>query len=225
MLRQLDRNLWVLDKPFQKMGIDLGGRMTVIKLPSGGLWIHSPVRTTPEDRAALDRLGPVQHIVAPNDAHHLFVGEFRSCYPEARLHVAPGLPRKDPRLDGDELTAEKTKAAWEGAIEQQFIAGFPRLNETVFLYGRTLIVTDLVFNITHVDGLLTQLFMALDGALTGVRATRIVRALLKDQDKARASLERVLTWDFERLIVTHGEVYSPGARDALRNAYRSLLED
>lgn len=224
MLRQLDKNLWVLDKPFQTMGIDLGGRMTVVKLAEGGLWVHSPVRLTPEEHKELSCLGPVKHIVAPNDAHHLFAAEFVRAYPQAQLHVAPGLQTKNRALGAGTVLDESAPAAYRNDIKQHLVDGMPQLNETVFLHGRTLIVTDLVFNIAEVKGLATKLFLKLDGALGGVRATRIVRFLIKDRRKFRASLEHILGWDFDRMIVTHGEVLNSGAAAALRGAYRFILE-
>lgn len=222
MLRQLDSNLWVLDKPFRIMGLDIGGRMTVVKLPSGGLWVHSPVRTTPAERAALDRLGPVRHIVAPNLVHHLFVPELKSCYPEAQLHIAPGLEKKNPRLQSGLFLGDNPPAAWSQTLQQIFVPGMPGLNETVFLCGRTLIATDLAFNIKSSTRLGTRMFLWLDQALGGVRATRIIRAYIKERAQVHAAMKRILAWDFDRLIVAHGEVLDQGAQAALRDAYRFL---
>lgn len=229
MLRQLDSNLWVLDKPLRIRGIDVGGRMTVVKLPTGGLWLHSPVHVAPQEREALLRLGPIEHIVAPNNVHHLFVAEWLREHPTAQLYIAPGLSRKNPALAGGKLlNADDTsaQAPFGDTIKQCFVDGIPGLSETVFHTGNTLIVTDLVFNVRHVEGFLTRLFLKLDGGLGGVRATRMVRFLIKDRKQVKASLERILAWRFDRLIVTHGEVLNPGhaARTALADAYRFLLE-
>ncbi|HEY8376908.1 MAG TPA: DUF4336 domain-containing protein, partial [Nannocystis sp.] len=71
MLQQLDRDLWTAARPFSLMGLRLGNRTTVVRLRSGGLLVHAPVAPTPELRAALDALGPVEFVVAPNAMHHL----------------------------------------------------------------------------------------------------------------------------------------------------------
>ncbi len=39
-----------------------------------------------------------------------------------------------------------------------------------------------------------------------------------------AAMEKILTWDFDRVIVCHGEVLETGGREALREGYRWLLE-
>jgi hypothetical protein len=77
--------VWVADAPFSFFGVRLGTRMTVVRLRDGGLFVHSPVPLTPALRAEVDALGSVRHIVAPNIAHHLYVGEWKEAYPDALL--------------------------------------------------------------------------------------------------------------------------------------------
>src|SRR5688572_5344581 len=78
-------------------------RMGVVALPTGGLLLYSPV---PIDDALADdlaRLGPVEHIVAPNKWHHLHAAAAKLRYPAATLWAAPGLrdKRKDVAFDAD----------------------------------------------------------------------------------------------------------------------------
>ena len=47
--------------------------------------------------------------------------------------------------------------------------------------------------------------------------------LIKDRPAVRQSLERILAWDFDRVVVAHGEVLESGGREALREGYRWLL--
>lgn len=223
MLRQLDPNLWVLDKPFKMFGVDMGGRMTVVRLADGGLWLHSPVKLDPEDRAALDRLGPVRHIVAPNQMHHLYVAPVKSVYPEAQVYLAPGLAEKVPSLPAGQVLGSEAPAAWAGQIQQLVVGGAPKLNEVVFRAGRTLIVTDLLFNLVHAPSLVGRILFTLNGALGGPRATQVLRSLFKDRAAVRGGIEALLAWDFERIVVTHGEVIESGGREALRSAYAFLL--
>ena len=225
MFRQIDAALWVLDKPFAMLGLQIGGRMTVCRLQDGSLLVHSPVRTTPEERAALTAIGPVRHIVAPNLMHHLFVADLKSAFPEARVYVAPGLPQKLKTLRYDEVLGDTAPAAWAGQIEQHVVGGMPGLNEVVFFVkaSRALMVTDLVFNFTSVNSTWEKLFWTLNGALGGVRVTRVLRSTIKDRAMCKASIERILSWDFDRITLCHGEVVTSAGRDALRQAYGFLL--
>ena len=38
----------------------------------------------------------------------------------------------------------------------------------------------------------------------------------------RAPVDRVLTWDFDRVIMAHGEVLESGGREAMRTAFAWL---
>jgi hypothetical protein len=51
---------------------------------------------------------------------------------------------------------------------------------------------------------------------------RIVRAFVRDRAAARRSLERILAWDFDRVIVSHGDVLETGGRAALERGFAWL---
>ena len=89
MLTALAEDLWVYDQPLRFYGIEVGTRMTVVRLADGALWLHSPVRPTPELRAAVDAIGPVRWLVAPNRWHHLYVRNWQEAYPGAAAYGAP----------------------------------------------------------------------------------------------------------------------------------------
>jgi hypothetical protein len=46
-MRQLDSDLWVAESPMRFFGLELGARMTVIRLAGSRLLVHSPVAATP----------------------------------------------------------------------------------------------------------------------------------------------------------------------------------
>ena len=41
--------------------------------------------------------------------------------------------------------------------------------------------------------------------------------------ETKTAIERILAWDFDRVVLSHGEVLETGGRDALRDSYRWLL--
>ena len=88
---QLDDHIWVLNRPAKIGPIDLGHRMTVIRLGSGRLWVHSPVALDGEIRAGLDALGEVECFVAPSTFHDLYWPPWFAAYPQARFYAAPGV--------------------------------------------------------------------------------------------------------------------------------------
>ena len=58
--------LWVIDVPMVVAGLHLGSRTTVIRLSSGELVIHSPSQIDEATWRAVEGLGRVSALVAPN---------------------------------------------------------------------------------------------------------------------------------------------------------------
>lgn len=225
MLTALADDLWVADQPLRFYGIEVGTRMTVARLDGGALWLHSPVRPTPELRAAVDALGRVRFVVAPNRWHHLYVGDWQAAYDGAEAWGAPGLAKKRPDLALTGVLDDVAPAGWAGQIDQLARQGAPIMGEVVFLHrkSRSLVVSDTAHNFGDGAPAGTRFFFSLLGGWRGFRTTLMDRAVVKDRAAARASLERVLAWDFDRIVVCHGAVLESGGKDALRRAYDWLL--
>jgi hypothetical protein len=87
MLRQFGKEMWTADGPSVSVaGFVFPTRTIVIRLSDGALFVWSPIALPSELKVAIDCLGPVRHIVAPNRLHHMFVGEWQSAYPAAIAH-------------------------------------------------------------------------------------------------------------------------------------------
>jgi hypothetical protein len=217
--------LWSEARPL-RVGkvIPIGTRMSVIRLPDGGLLLHSPVAIDAALRARLDALGPVRCLVAPNRVHHLFVASAAHAYPDARRFGAPGLPEKRGDLVFHALLGDEPAPEWGGAVETHLVRGIPYLNEVVFWHrpSRTLVVTDLVFNVQRADAVLTRLFWRVNGAWRRFGPSRMLRSLVRDRAGLRRSIDRVLAWDFDRVLLAHGDALETGGREALRDAYAWL---
>ncbi|RYF73771.1 MAG: DUF4336 domain-containing protein, partial [Comamonadaceae bacterium] len=59
------------------MGLKLPLRMTIIRLKNGDLLLHSPTPFSPEVAKAVEGLGRVRHLVAPNIAHWTFLADWQ----------------------------------------------------------------------------------------------------------------------------------------------------
>lgn len=226
MLRRLAPDLWVIEGPLRYAGLEVGTRMSVIQLEDSSLFLHSPIRPDPELREELDALGPVRFAVAPNRFHHLFMADCASAYPELQCFCAPGLEQKRGDIAWDGILGDEAPEAWAGQLDQILFQGFPLANEVLFLHrsSRTLLAADLVYNVGAEAAALTRLFFRLLGGYDRFGPTRLERLLIRDRAAARASLERALEWDFERVILAHGEVLERGGPQALRAGYAWLLE-
>jgi hypothetical protein len=226
LLRNLAPNLWVAERRFRNGPFDMGARMTVMRLRNGGLVLHSPVELDPGLRAELDSLGEVRGVIAPNRHHHLFAADYPTGYPDALLYAAPGLPAKRPDLKFAEELSDAAPALWASEIEQHVFRGAPFLGEVVFFHPatRTVLFTDLVFNIPKGEARgVSRLFYRLVGAEGRFGPHRLVRYLfIRNRADARASIERILRWDFDRVTVTHGDVLERGGLPAVRDAFAFL---
>ena len=230
-LKEHAPGLWTADGQADK-GIpkflkkyDFSTRMTVIKLTDGGLFLHSPIHLDSALRSELGGLGEVRAIVAPNRFHHLYAGDACAAYPNAKLYGAPGLPvkRKDLRFAG--MLADEPRVEWRGDLEQRTIRGIPMLNEVVFFHpaSRTLILTDLVFNVpAHRPGGIPILSRLL-GVGGRLGPSRMGRWLIRDKEAARASLGMIMRWDFDRVILAHGDVIESGGHKKVRDAFGFIL--
>jgi hypothetical protein len=226
VLRELAPDIWVVERPQRFYGLPVGTRMTVLRLSDGALWLHAPVSLDAELRHALDVLGPVRFAVAPNRLHHLYAGEVRRFYPEARLWVAPGLERKRPDLEFEGILGDEAPTPWRGQVDQVFFRGRPYENEVVFLHraSRTLLLCDLAFFFGPRAHPATRLLMRLIRSYDRFGPSRLDPLLIRDREAARESLERILAWDFDRVVVAHGDdVLETGGRAALREGYAWLL--
>lgn len=225
-MRQLAEDLWVVDRPLRFNGLALGTRMSIVRLRDGSLFLHSPVALDDDLRAALLRLGTPRHAIAPNRFHHLFIGDYRRAFPQVRLYAAPGLPEKRRDLAFDAVLSDEPEPQWAEALDQACFKGLPVVSEVVFHHrpSRTLLMCDLAFNLGPEAPLMTRIALRMVGGYGRLGPTRVEKLLIRDRAAARASLGRILAWDFDRVIVTHGTVLESGGREALRSGYRWLLD-
>jgi hypothetical protein len=111
------------------------------------------------------------------------------------------------------------------AVDIIALQGAPALDELVIYHRatRTLVMTELVFNITRPRGWFAHLVLFLVGCHGRLASSRAVRALVKDRTAARASAERILALPFETLVVAHGDVIEHDAPAWLQQALGWLL--
>jgi Domain of unknown function (DUF4336) len=224
-LRPITDDLWVAERPLLVLRLlDIGTRMTVIRLPDRGLFLHSPVEADAATRRAVEALGVVRAIAAPNYVHHLFAGGWKQAYPQARLLGAPGLARKRRDLAFDGELGDEPDPSYAGTLDQVLVRGARLLSEVAFFHraSRTLLLTDLAFHPTAASRPGLRRWTRLTRVRDGFGPNALVRLFVRDRRAARASLDRILDWDFDRVTVTHGELLESGGREALRKAYAWL---
>ncbi len=212
------------------LGVRLPLRGTIVRLSNGQLWVHSPTPLSSELGAVVDAQGPVRHIVGPSRLHHLSLGPWSTRYPAAQLWATPELAKKRADLTFAGTAAgdvSPTAAPWAAEIEPLAIDGAPGIGESVFFHraSRTLICTDLLFNIRQPATRATAMLLTLMGTKGRLAMSRVWRRYAKDRSALKASIERLLDWEFVRVIPAHGDVFdgTQATRGDVRAATRAAL--
>lgn len=190
-------------------------RSTVIRLPDGALWIHSPLAFTDEQAAAIEAHGEVKHLVGPSRMHDLHLRSAAERWPGARVYGPAGLLRA-LELDGTALGP----SPWD-AIELVALQGTKKTEEIVFCHrpSRSVLVTDLVFNFGPAPNWPTAFLRGAIGCRERLAASRSWRFVFADDMGALASsVDDVLALDFDRLIPCHGAVVESDGKRRLREA-------
>jgi hypothetical protein len=216
--------LWLGTAPVRFLGLRLTVTMAVLRLADGTLLVHSPLVLTPERRAAVEALGRVAHLYAPNLQHHSWIGEWVAAFPSARVHAPARLAKKRPDLRVDRVHGDGLEPAFGDYVSEIPIEGC-RLGETVLLYrpARTLIVADLAHNVGRPGHPWTASYAHLMGFYDRVAISRALRwTAFSDRRAACRSLDDVLGRPFDRLVVGHGEPIATNGREALAAAYSWL---
>jgi len=184
--------------------------MIVVRLTDGGVWINSPVEWAAEDMETVAQIGRVNHLVSPTPLHDWRLASWAKAFPDARIWPAKSL--------GDVAPPE-----WSGDLDQLVFRGSRILNEVEFLHrpSRTLIMGDFIQN--YAPG--TSRFRTLFFKLAGVDGSTPIDARASfagNKVSGRASLERLLLWEFDKLILAHGRCVDHDAREFVRRAFSWL---
>jgi hypothetical protein len=180
----------------------------------------SPVATA-EEASEIDTT-PLT-VVAPSLLHHLHLEAAIERYRPVALWGPPGLAEKVPDLGPMHVFGEDP---WPHAdqLEVVVIEGAPKRNEVVFFHkaSRTIYTADLFFNIREPEGFLTPLTFRMMGIYKRFGAAKMWRRWVSDRAAFQRSIEQILAWDFERIVVAHGAPVERDAKVQFEAALREL---
>lgn len=228
MLTEFAPGLWIADGPVISGlgGFRFATRMAVIRLSDGGLFLWSPVAVTPELLGAVAALGPVAHIVGPNQLHHLALPDWIAAFPEAQVHGTAALAQKRPDIRFSAILGDAPDPGWAADLDQALLKGNRITDEAVFLHrpSRTAIFTDLVQRGPGHDhgwrAVVAKLDLKIDAA---PQVPRIYRLAAADRAAQEAAAARILEWAPERALMAHGAPLEAGAAAALETALAPLM--
>lgn len=222
-LREVDENLWVMERGYVDHGMDVGGKTTIIRLPDGRLFVHSCLPMDTETKAKVDALGTVSAVVAGNLQHIDFVKCWKQYYPDATFLSPPGFmeKREDMPFDAElstDGTAHESYRDEGGTIQQVFLEGCPAMDETVFFHTptKTMINTDVMFPFPRNIPFGTKIAKFV--LRYGFKPV-LENFFVKDRPAYKQGLEKIADWKFERMICCHGAIVEKDALDMYRDWY------
>lgn len=220
--------LWLREYPVRLKGARFNARMTLIKLRSGAILVHSPCAFDDSLAAEVSALGPVAAIIAPGNLHWLHAPSCQQAFPGAVTYICPGVEKRAKDLRFDVILDDEAPPLWADELSQVALQGTRVMREVAFLHreSRTLILVDLVENFTPstpgTNVVLRSLFRALGMWNRAVPAPEY-RFAWGDKARVREGLERILAWDFERVILSHGDLITRDAKQIVAQAWQPIL--
>lgn len=222
-------NVWIVDGPnVRDMGVMFTTRMIVVKLASGSVWVDSPVPVPFETLQRITELGPVRYLVAATPRHVWRLEAWHTLFPEAQLWVPRTTPftLKKGHLPLAGTLSDTPHPDWVNDIDQLAFKGNPLIEEVLFFHkaSRTVILDDLIQIHPFVKGKpLRNALIKLEGVAPPYGGVGLdIRMSFTHRDLARRSLEKLLMWDFDKLIIAHGVCIEKDAKPFVAQAFHWL---
>jgi hypothetical protein len=226
-LPQFAENISIVDgPPVRVFSVPLPTRMIIVKLADGSLWVNSPVSVPTQVLDHIKASGPVRYLVAPTKLHIWRLVEWHALFPEAELWMPRHDPNASKRLPSACILGGILSPGWLGDLDQLIFKGNLFIQEVFFFHkrSRTLIAADFIQNhpIERRKPLLNALWRLGGVAYPNGGVPLDIRLSFTDRTLARRSFEKLLLWDFDKLIIAHGVCIGKDAKPFVERAFRWL---
>lgn len=226
-------DVWIVDGPeisFEvgPLKIPFTTRMTIVRLLNGDLVLHSPVAYTSELQSAVEDLGPIRYLVSPNTLHYWWIPDWKARLPGAAVLATPGVQERAKRQIVVDRVLTGQVSPWPKEIDMLVVSG-DVITEAVFFHraSRTLILTDLIENFEpkRIHNWFYRVLMRFSGVVDpdGKAPIDMQLTFFRHQQSLRAAVRRMINWQPERVIISHGRWYESNGVRELKRAFRWVL--
>ena len=223
------RNVSIVNGPnVRDFGVMFTTRMTVVKLATGSLWVESPVSVPFDTLKRITDEGPIRYLIAATPRHVWRLESWHTLFPEAQLWAPRTTPftlnKRHLPLTG--VLGDTPNPDWADDFDQLAFKGNPLIEEVLVLHkeSHTVIMGDLIQISPIVKGKpLRNALFKLEGVAEPYGGVGLdIRLTFTKRNLARQSLEKLLSWDFDKLIIAHGVCIEKDAKPFVEQAFHWL---
>ncbi len=193
-------------------------RTVIVRLSSGLVMLSPGSKLSDADYRPVSG---ITDIVAPSFLHWAGVPNAVRNFPNARTWGSAKVHAHHKEVKWTHTLAAPN---WTHKDELPIVElrGIPKIEEFIFFHkkSRTLIVTDLVFNLVGTRGIGPWIILSLFGTYRRFGVSKFFLKFLEDRDAFKASLAELFSFDFDNIIMSHGDPIYGGAKDKLHSALR-----
>ena len=227
-LKKWDDGIWTLEGDKVHMfTVPFETRAIIIRLNQNKNAMISPVKVNPLRIKEVQSLGSISYLIAPNNFHHLYLNDWKKIYPEATIWGPARLHKKRKDVEFVEGICPESDQIWNEKMAIEVFKGSNFLDEIIFLHipSKTLIVTDVIQNHSPSKN---NLFWKVIKRFAGILAPnggipKDLKLTIRNKALAKKSIEKILTWDFNRIILGHGQCIEKGGKEYFKNAFNWLI--
>lgn len=221
--------IWLKEYPVHYAASKFHSRMTIVRLASGNLFIHSPCEIDEQTAEEIKSLGHVEFIIAPSNFHYGHVTSAQKAFPDAETFICPGIENKDASIHFDHVLTDKPDSRLSKDFEQVLVRGSEIMWEVAFFHKatKTLILVDLIENFTDktsgVNWSLKFWWKIIFYMWNQPKPAPEYQFGWKNIDVARESLTSILKWNFEKIILSHGDLIEANAKNIATTSWKRVL--
>lgn len=225
-----ERGVVVHEQPHQ-LGPLYSHRMrhAVYRLNDGSVVCYNPIAPTQETmQVVCDTYGkdPDFFIIPTNSYEHLvMVKGWAERFPKATFYGLPGVDLEGVNIRKD-LMEDGLPREWNNEFDVAVLNGCSIFKECYWLHKptRTVFSIDSFNQITEefIGNSIGQKSMEILGTFGTPSCS--TRFFLLNRDDNRRTMKRVLSWDFDTVISTHGVIPIQDGKAAIANAFSFLFE-
>lgn len=224
-MRSIGPQIWIDEQPAKIPVVgNLGVRMTVIRLKSGKVMVISPIPMTENRKSELAQIGPVEFLIGPNSMHHLSLRKYQETYPLAQLVAPEKLQKKRANLKFQITLKDNQSYPWSDEVEMLIVDGKGTMSEAVFYHklSHTLIVTDLLFNISKPEKWSERIVYFINGLNRGLTTSNLARTVFNDRKYLKQQILKISQWEFDQIVLAHGEIVTENGKQRFLDSFQWL---